>query len=93
MTGFLLGCQGYATGLPGAPVGEFLESYDVEAHGGRGSVSWTADPARALRFVSSAAALDCWKQQSGVAPLRADGQPNRPLVAFTVGVRPAGGSA
>lgn len=88
MTGFLLQCQGYATGLPGAPVGKFLESYDVDAHGGRGAAAWTTDPAKALHFVSPAAAMDCWKEQSRALPLRPDGEPNRPLAAYTITVLP-----
>lgn len=88
---FLLVCHGYASGAPGAPVGRFLESYDVDAHGGRGSATWTDDPAKALGFVSPQAAMECWQQRSRVAPVRADGQPNRPLTAYTVSMQPAGG--
>lgn len=33
---------------------------------------------------SQAAAMECWKTQSTVQPLRDDGQPNRPLTAYNV---------
>lgn len=83
---FVMVCHGYATGLPDSPAGQYLECYDVDAHGGRGAASWTIDPAQALTFVSAQAAWDCWRQQSTVAPTRADGQPNRPLTAFTISI-------
>lgn len=64
--------------------GAFLCTYDVEANDGRGDATFTHDIAKAMKFASWDAALQCWKQQSKRRPLRADGKPNRPLTAFTV---------
>jgi hypothetical protein len=66
--------------------GEWLESYDPDANEGRGYAEFTRDPARALSFESMADAWACWNQQSRVRPLREDGQPNKPLTAFTITV-------
>lgn len=66
--------------------GAWLESYDPDAHDGRGSATWTTDPGRAMRFASPAAALAAWRTQSVIRPLRDDGRPNRPLTAATVSV-------
>lgn len=62
----------------------YLESYDVNAHGGRGSVAMTVDGSKALIWPDIADVLAAWKEQSTVLPLRPDGKPNRPLSAFTI---------
>lgn len=80
---YVIRCRGLALG-GAAPVGEYLESYDPDANNGRGSASWTPDPARALRFADAASAWELWRRPSRVRPLRTDGRPNRPLTAFTV---------
>lgn len=69
-------------------VGNYLESFDVEAHGGRGLACFTPHSHEALRFESTAAAMECWRTQSKTRPLREDGKPNRPLTAFTMSVEP-----
>jgi hypothetical protein len=66
----------------------YLETANIEAYDGRGTATWTEDPAEAIRFASQAAAIEFWRRQSSVRPLRDDGQPNRPLTAFTVSVEP-----
>jgi hypothetical protein len=43
----------------------------------------------ALRFPTGAAALECWRRQSPTHPFRPDGEPNRPLTAFSVEIVPA----
>lgn len=63
---------------------QYLKSYDIEAHNGRGSAELTEHIKDALRFPDTKAALDAWKTQSKTMPLREDGKPNRPLTAFTV---------
>jgi hypothetical protein len=68
-----------ALGLPG-----YLRAFDPDADDGRGVVVVTQDRREAMRFDAAAAALAMWKRQSSVRPLRPDGQPNRPLTAFTV---------
>jgi hypothetical protein len=70
------------------PTGAWLVAYNPDAHDGRGTAEWSRDPARAMRFVDAAAAFECWVLQSTVRPLRPDGQPNRPLTAYTVSAEP-----
>jgi hypothetical protein len=67
-------------------VGKYLASYDLDAHDGRGTDEWVSDPTQALHFESNAAALKVWRTPSLIRPLRPDGQPNRPLTAYTVEV-------
>jgi hypothetical protein len=85
---FVITCYGLAGSVSRnprpAPVGQLLQSYDPEAHGGQGTATWTPDPAKALRFATAKAAHEFWNQVSKSRPVRADGQPNRPLTAFTV---------
>jgi hypothetical protein len=62
----------------------WLRFYDPNAYGGQGYIAFTEDHRQAMPFDSFEAAMKCWQQQSAVRPLRADGQPNRPLTAYTV---------
>jgi len=64
--------------------GLYLASYDLEARGGWGEFTWTRDPLRALVFLSFLGAYEAWRGQSVTVPLRDDGEPNRPLTAFSV---------
>lgn len=68
--------------------GQFVRVYDPDAHGGRGHVDFTRNPGEAMHFTTVKAALDTWRVQSTVQPWRGDGQPNRPLTAFTITVTP-----
>lgn len=56
----------------------------VQSHDG---FDWTSDPMGGLRFDSIGEALTYWSRQSTVRPLREDGQPNKPLTAWTVELR------
>lgn len=76
-------------GSQAIPAGSWLERWDMDYAGGLGAAWWTVDPAKAHRFASPADAMAAWRSQSRLAPLRADGQPNRPLTAYTVEVIPA----
>lgn len=49
-----------------------------------GLARWNADVDEAMEFVDHAAAFACWRRQSITVPWRPDGQPNRPLTAFSV---------
>lgn len=69
--------------------GAYLETFNVNAHNGRGSATWTHDLAKAMKFSDSLDAADVWRTQSTVLPTRPDGKPNRPLTAFTVEIRQA----
>jgi hypothetical protein len=64
--------------------GQYLHWFDPDANDGYGLFGWTDDIAKARRFPSFRAAMECWKQESSVRPLRDDGRPNRPLTAFSV---------
>ena len=74
-------------GPPGAPLGAYLLSYDPEAFRGRGWSDWTRD-LKARQWPDYPTALAYWRQVSKTRPTRPDGQPNRPLTAFTVTVEP-----
>jgi len=65
-------------------LGEYLQSFDVEAHDGRGEANFTADIAKAMRFEDHTAAIEAYRTQSKTRPLRRDGKPNRPLTGFNV---------
>lgn len=75
--------------------GQYVVSYDPEFHLPDGSYDGgdlvcTPDPAQAGRF-DTAAAMALWKSGPTCRchRLRWDGQPNRPLTAFTVEIVPA----
>jgi hypothetical protein len=65
-----------------------VQSFDPDAHDGRGDLRVTDDRQKALSFGSPGEALRFWKKQSTVRPLRSDGEPNRPLTAWTMGIEP-----
>jgi hypothetical protein len=68
----------------GLPVGSYLSSYDADGNEGWGEATWTDNPAEAIAFASATEAHACWTEQSRARPIRPDGQPNRPLAAFSV---------
>lgn len=68
--------------------GMWLASFDANAHDGRGDASFTSRPEKALAFDDRVQALELWRTQSTVRPLREDGKPNRPLTAMTIAVEP-----
>jgi len=67
-------------------IGDYLEWSDPNAKFGLGDDRWTGDLAKAKRFPSFAAAIECWKAQSTLVPKRPDGKPNRPMTAYSVTV-------
>lgn len=60
----------------------YLKSFDPDADGGRGIVTFTPWESEAKTFATSNEALEFWRQQSVRLPLRPDGKPNKPLTAF-----------
>ena len=72
----------------------YLHTFAVDA-GPMGSphILFTGRRDLALRFPNGGAALECWRTQSVLHPLRADGLPNRPLTAFSVEIVPADAAA
>jgi hypothetical protein len=73
-----------ADGRPHRDEGAYLKSWDVDARRGRGEICTTRDLAHAYRFADAGEAFKAWKTTSTVQPLRDDGEPNRPLTAFSV---------
>lgn len=73
--------------------GCYLAAYDVDHRpDGRavypcGRAEWTHDLNEALTFDRPGDAFAVWQEQSRLVPYRPDGEPNRPLTAFTVEVR------
>ena len=70
---------GFANGVSCLDPGEYLETMDFEAHGGRGRFTTTKDIAKAKQFPDALSALMFSRTQSKTHPLRSDGKPNRPL--------------
>lgn len=74
-----------ASGEPNSDNGMYVGHYDPTAFGGRGYIRTTPDIAHAHHFPDRALAIAYWRQSAG---LRADGEPNRPLTAWTVDIQP-----
>jgi hypothetical protein len=68
--------------------GKYVRTYDPDYGDGLGRVWGTDDPSDAILFESVGKALEFWRQPSTVKPLREDGNPNRPLTAFTIEMVP-----
>jgi hypothetical protein len=66
------------------PLAQYVFAFNPDGNQGFGHIAITNDPDQALKFPDFIAALNFWRQQSTVRPLRTDGQPNRPLTAYTV---------
>lgn len=75
---------GSVLGNPTLESGRYLMDFDVGAHTGRGPIPTTDQLAKAKHFADPGEALEFWKTQSRVRPLRPDRLPNRPLTAYTV---------
>jgi hypothetical protein len=76
--------RGLANGMHCTTDGQWLKSFDPDAHAGRGDAVFTDRIEHALKFASKVDAMAFWNTQSKVRPLRPDGRPNKPLTAFTV---------
>jgi hypothetical protein len=61
----------------------FLQSYDPYADASRGHVRFTSQLSDAMTFASAADVLAYVQTPHPLHPIRADGQPNRPLTAYT----------
>lgn len=71
--------------LPGEPR-TWVREMNFEYQNGRGQLLETRDASEAKRFKSNGDAMQFWKTQSTRRPLRPDGEPNRPLTAYTVSI-------
>jgi hypothetical protein len=61
--------------------GQYLADFDFEAHDGVGEITMTDKLEDAKVFADFVEAVAFYKRQPSCKPLRADGQPNRPLTA------------
>ena len=68
------------------PEGLFVAEYDPDGMNGCGSVKLTANLSEAKRYTDGSAAVREYMRQSTIRPLREDGEPNRPLMAYTVAI-------
>lgn len=82
---------GLVSGGPSPFDGQYLKEYDPDRRGidpdGHimlAHVTTTPNPDEAMRFAGVADAQGTWARKSTRWPIRPDGQPNRPLTAFTV---------
>jgi hypothetical protein len=84
---------GLVDGSPSPFDGLYLVEYDPDRPGvspdGRPMLAHivaTAERPQAREFPNALEAMKCWRTVSRTWPMRSDGQPNRPLTAFTVEV-------
>jgi hypothetical protein len=78
----------FANGTPCPHAGQYLKSFDHEAHNGQGRGIFTKSLAKAKQFDSQEDIFAFWKQQANCRPLRPDGQPNRPMTALSITIEP-----
>lgn len=83
---YVIQIVGDAHAEPCALSGKWLAEYDPERMRGFGWIQGTPLRDRALRFADLDAALACYRRSPAARPLREDGQPNRPLAAYTVSI-------
>jgi hypothetical protein len=81
--GAVIKCWGPAHDLKEPIKGEYLKSFDPEAHDGRGEALFTRHIKEAMVFTDAMEAIKLWQTQSVTRPLRDDGKKNRPLTAFS----------
>jgi len=80
---------GFANGEPCPIVGQYVESFDFDAHGGLGFGVFTLDKRKAMQFADAGEAIAFWHTKSRRYPVRADRKPNRPFTATTVTIEEA----
>jgi len=76
--------MGFANGTPCPHVGQYVESFDHEAHDGRGYATFTSDLAKAMKFKQHGDAFEFWRKVPNNKKKRPDGKPNRPFTALSV---------
>ncbi len=74
---------GDAYGFPLPFDGQYLKSFDFEAHDGQGDIDLTPDISEAMKFDDVVCAVKFRNRIPECKPLRPDGLPNRPLTAAT----------
>jgi len=63
--------------------GKYIVSF-ADTPDGHGVLRVSGKQSEAKVFATSSEAIDFWRQPSSFVPLRPDGEPNRPLTAFTI---------
>lgn len=81
---FVIKCVGLASGKPCDTFNQYLTDYDPDYSNGIGLTRWTRDIKNAWVTPTKDHALDVILTISNARPLRDDGNPNRPLTAFSV---------
>lgn len=79
---------GLVTGAPSGAAGQWVKSYTPHGRGGRGDIELTPNRSDAKVYETVVAALEDWQRVSVTHPTRPDGQPNRPMTAWTVRIEP-----
>lgn len=85
---YLMVAVEFANGTPCPHAGHYLKKFDHEYDNGVGFGVFTPHRRKAKRFDTREELFEFWKRQSKRRPIRADGQPNRPLTALTVTIEP-----
>lgn len=91
MTEYVIQAVAFANGTPCPHAGQYLKSFDFEFENGLGYGEFTRSRQEAMRFKTVADAMQFWRTESKIRPLRPDGEPNRPLTALTVHIDGVGG--
>lgn len=63
---------------------QYVKSYTPDGNDGCGDLVVTRDITQAKVYSDQQAALEAWRATSNTHPIRYDGEPNRPMTAFTV---------
>jgi hypothetical protein len=79
----IIQCHALSDGAP-LPLPMFVVLCDVDACDGFGEIVLTNNPMSAQQFRDAQEALLYYTRVSRVRPTRDDGEPNRPLRAFTI---------
>lgn len=81
--------HGTAQGVPTPDDGRYVVEYDPAIlPGDTVHLVTTHDIHAAKHFATAPEAFECWRAVAPNMPVRPDGQPNRPLTAYTVEIRP-----
>ena len=79
---------GFTNGAECPQADQYCQEFDHDALKGKGFGNFTPNPHLAKKFNTAGEALEFWRKQSTINPIRADGQPNRPFTAASVCILP-----
>lgn len=85
---YVMRIVGVADGRPCAEAGCYVRRYTPDGFGGNGRIVVTPNEAHARRYPDQLSAWQEYLRTSATHPRRPDGQPNRPLTAYTVEILP-----